>query len=221
MALTNRHWVALMVLSCLAVAVALLPPQPPEHLYATRATSRQPWVDRAENDLRRAVDRLVQARRVDSLLTEADRQGALPGDPPLVLVDSRLPTTVDELARSVVRGFTTTMEEWSDEARIVVGVVLDSGGPVDGLPRYAYGSPQRYWRPTQTDGTTCVAIIPIDRYRMNVIQRGNISPRSLDWRTSGGLLGPCAFSASYGLPGMSIARWLALHQGYLAEGVYP
>jgi len=211
----DRHWLGMMVVGCLIVAAATLPPSagagPDSYGSPTRL-----W--RAQSRLQAAVESLLALRSADSLLAVAERSGATVGTVPTLLIDPELPPAVGSLAR---RNLALTERELggpAGDARTVVAVELDNGETLDGLPRGYYREERRYRRPSETNGATCLAAITIrGGWTRPQLDSGNVTPRTLGWDNSGGLLGQCAFYFAYGLPGPSIEQWIDLHDGYIAD----
>ncbi|HTS88123.1 MAG TPA: hypothetical protein VMG41_06485 [Gemmatimonadales bacterium] len=128
-----------------------------------------------------------------------------------VLVDA--PDSTALLARPIVQAAFDSA--WR---RLGLGVTKVSVGVIAVLrPERATGESEAGWLsatsylfPDSTDRATCLVLLPA--HAGAVLRNGN---RSSGWYASWLLerLGPCAFYARFGVPGLRIRRWLAGH-GY-------
>jgi len=188
------------VLVCAAVAVAYLPPRPPERisLRADRETARPMAVRHAH----RLDDAVVRARRTlevsrwrDALLAQMHTTG---GGGIFVTTDVSADTPPVD-ARAAVESVWKALPRHDPTVRVGVAVtwIPDTLRTLNMLYQWnAWFLP-----PEATDGRTCIVMVALATPMSPATWR-------LGYRNGARLLGPCAYYAAFGRPGSGLQQWL-------------
>lgn len=212
MAMKGRHWIAAAVLGCITAAAFLLPPEPWESRWRRGGSS----VDRAHARLMDAAGTLVHLRRVDSLLAVLGRRTPGEGSQRTsLLLDQRLPERVRDVIRQAIPEHIIGRRAGANGAQVGLAAVIDTGRFVRGV-EYSDPPNVQYLSPSETDGKTCLVIVAFGAWELRWARQGTVTPRELARRLRSPILGPCAYFASYGLPGADVARWLERHHYLIA-----
>ena len=212
-----RPWLIAAAAGCVAVALAYLPPRGAKSsgrsvigVQAPRATPARQRAQAVADEWRK-VDASLQLLTSRRRLQEPVRAAAARGSSLVVVAESGnvmlgAPPIADSAARLAWR------QLGLGETKISVALVLqwadwstsrDRPRPERGLAGYL--------APDSTNRTTCVAVVAAGPYWTRVLvgePRGRFAFADLV-RTLGAGLGPCAFYAAYGTPGVPVRRWLA------------
>ena len=186
MALTLRRWIAAAALTCAAVAVAYLPPDPSPALPV--------WAERAQR--RTALSGIEWAlRRASSLeafLNQRDRALSLLRRQPR----TARPTVLGGLSGSAASVTEAVAAIVPRDTSIAIAIAVAPNETMTRGGRRIYSNRIWYAFPNATDGRTCLVIVPR-------AFAGARSPSEI-YR----ILGPCAFYAAFGQPGQGIEAWL-------------
>ncbi len=204
MVLTPVRWLLLTLLSCAAIAAAYLPPA---DITESPRWSRYTWGDHHESPR----TRLAFAAERWAALSERE---ALPGSPvagdvPVLISRGGLRPEVGAAVDSLIRNIWRRAPRADSTIRLRV-VAAAYGEQID---LWTAALVPEVLLPDQTDGRTCLVILP------GIYQRGTQSESSQGWwrrnlrREVGGAVAPCVLRAVLGPPGPEIARWLAA-RGY-------
>jgi hypothetical protein len=194
------RWAVIAALTCLAIAVAYLPPQPGRGAYArpeneAGAEARLNIVNRAYEHTQR---RLIDVRFRDSLSASLRRAGSQMADIDVVIRG--------ELPEASRREFRVAVERvWqrvqaAPGARLVVLLDLPS-------TRERWHQPW-YVLPSAIDGRTCAASFMLD-WNVSWLRNPAAAERGTNlqrWLIEP--LGPCLFYGAFGQPGPRIEAWL-------------
>ena len=194
MEMTTRRWIAIVGLSCAALAALRLPPH--------RESRGAQWIVQKERNA------ILKGRSLHSRLTDLgeasiviERRDMLVAaaranpdrDGPITIATAKL-TASERLA--INQATAAQAAAIGERARtLVVGVVSDSAEAVPS--NLNYDTDRQFLLPAATDGETCVTILRMGRAR-----------RDLKGSTRDGIFGPCAFYAVFGAPGPAVAAWL-------------
>ncbi len=196
MAFGVRRWL-IAALGCSAlVSVAFLPPggERTEWWWFYRQTH----YERLTDMLRVYRSRLQQLELRDSLLASALEYEGVGG--PSILVQDGLPRTLADTLRALAEKPFGAVREGTDEYRTIVSI---SAHDVYLMSGPASMSHLNFYLPVATDGETCLAAIALQRrYEADWHRRVNDAAENF------ALLGPCAYYAAFGRPGVHIEDWL-------------
>lgn len=200
MALSARHLAWATLLTCLAIAVARLPP-PPDPVETRFAPPREPAPSRRRVLMLRAeIDRArrqldvagPRGRRLNALIA-----AARPGRPPTLITEVPLNPSMRGLVEQRLGVLWRRLGTPSADVGVVV-VISNFGRVVQVLP-------------SATGGTACVVELPLGwRVRWLRLSPDDVPSRAADiddWL--GGAIGPCGFYGTFGRPGPHIEQWLS------------
>ncbi len=200
-----NRWLAVGLVACLAILVALWPtPQSrrtrPEPQRASLALSR------AQNELDDALDvlRLLEVR--DSLLL---RWGTTSPDSLVIGFDPGILEKDREFLRGMIEPRWEQIRPHRSDVRVAIAVLIDTARTYAGRPR----TPAGYFNashllPEVTDGVTCVTIVDLGLGLGAFPAERTTVPRWAAQWTAERALGPCGFYAAFGIPGRRVREWL-------------
>jgi hypothetical protein len=191
-----RRWLIAALAGCGLVAVAFLPPE---------AAEVPPWaytVESGEEHLRghlRALQsRLRRLELRDSLLASVSDPIAETESGALLVFQDGLPQSVVDTVHALADRQPNSLGVRASSHRVVVAVTARDVPRPYGLDRLTY------FLPDATDGRTCLAVFDLARGGQG------LRVESLVYETRRTLfLGPCAYYAAFGRPGVHVEEWLA------------
>lgn len=193
MEMTNRRWIAIVVLACTVMAALELPPDGSirRHFVQKRPTGSAAVARTMHQQLVNLSEVTELLSRRDTLLRLAAADSVSSG--PVLIERTTLRPHERERLTKAVADQATAIGPGAD--RVIVGVVMDSASEVP--KRANYRTERQVVLPRAADGRHCVTIVRLGRGR-----------RDLDSAVIKGVFGPCAFHAAFGEPGAAVAEWL-------------
>jgi hypothetical protein len=195
-----RNWLAVLVLGVATIAVAYLPPSPPEpsRFYSndwwSRPTPEGRRAKRLGDEYQAIIERLRITGVKDSLLRLLNRRPSVADTAVVLLAPASLSPRLKASAEGVRRAATPKVAMRSPGIRAAVALPLDVAAGM-----FA----PRVFTPSATDGRTCLSVVPVGDWSLS---RGQVFPQG--WLRAADALGPCAFYLAFGHPGPRIERWM-------------
>lgn len=185
------RWLAATLLGSAAIAVAYLPPQPQEYTGVSALYSdpipEQRLVDRVNTARESATLRLRRAEGLEKLKQRIRQTRTSRGGTAQVLFTRPAEATTHRRIRAVFDSVVSDLGPRSPEVRLVFVVDTAGGAVLRWLPPAA--------------GNVCGVIAPGDQ----LVFRSTFEPPRETFRR---WLAPCAYYASFGLPGREVQAWL-------------
>ncbi len=200
-----RIWIGVVVLGCVTVAVAYLPPRAMltvedstypvafvNHSSATRALRSAEWyLGRLE---------LFEELASTHVANQVDRDTVY-----TLRVDPTLPQRVEDVSRTLLNAMAARVTMGANPVLVVIRVDTTS---------HWWSSPLEYALP-ENGGDPCLAIVELNSAAVQRINRGRIAVDGVQPGPVPALLGPCAYYAVFGDPGPHVSNWLE-RTGYSA-----
>ncbi|MFI5232461.1 MAG: hypothetical protein ACHQSE_08105 [Gemmatimonadales bacterium] len=218
MAMTLKRWIGACVLGCLALAVALLPPQAADdtfYRWTPRWSGREQGLNvRVEGRYEHAHLLWVAYRHAhDAGIAQhefASKPGTTAGDVS-VWFDADVPEATRREVGEALNANESERGSWRGKGRVGVLVFTDTATSIDGvhLP-WGYNRglivSTKVLPPTPATGDRCVTVIRVGHVALHTA--GAIPPDRA-------LLDGCAFYDAFGQPGPHIAAWMdSTHAGF-------
>ena len=208
MVLTPSRWFPMLLLACAVVAVTYLPPRDiaessrwsPYAWAAIRATPR--------TRLALAAERWAALSEQQALVRARPTS-----DVPELIVRSGLRPEVSQAVDTILRTIWSRVPRADTTIRLRVVASAHPSTYTGTLDLWAAAEAPEVLLPEQTDGHTCLVIIP------GVLQQGDQDGFPHGWwrdtlrRQIGWAVSPCVLRAVLGAPGAEVARWMAA-RGY-------
>ncbi len=207
MALTFKRWFAIAIVACAVITLAAR-----SRTASARRVDAVSWFTVANQprlsssrtffELERAIMRARVLQRRDSILPLLRGTSAAPE----LRIGADIPAPLRaQLERAVARQWALTVGSPPGDVRVAILAVLDTAPLPYGIGRggvYARIARHFIMLPSSTDQRTCLVVVrfislattrEMNEWRKNTFKR---------------ILGPCAFYAAFGKPGVAIETWL-------------
>lgn len=209
MALTFWKWSAATAATCGLTWFWLLHDHKPEETVKPFVTATSGGGAASSPAVSGEMNRTTERLRLLQLRDSIVRISPNPAEQFAVRID---PAYGPALSRAIE---TKLRERWSRTERgakmpVVIAAVVDSATTVSGFPRRKPGGlllPITTFLPSAATGSRCVSIVRIP-VAVNERTPKFIATNVISSETIDGLLGPCAFYATFGAPGAKVEAWL-------------
>ena len=211
MALTLTRWIGAVAVICTLMTAASLASDPatPRVPIASADTRR---LDDLQRRVREGTRRWEALARRDSVIARLPEPNGVGATTPLIVIDPLLPAEHRSTIERAVQRQWTSLRIDSARVPLAVAVVVDTTTSIDG-PRGRYGQIAYDYMPPPRGGTErnqrCVVIATVQS--RNIVRPGSLrafNEAIATPRSASALLGPCAFFARFGKPGLGIDQWL-------------
>ncbi|HEY3221963.1 MAG TPA: hypothetical protein VGJ80_14630 [Gemmatimonadales bacterium] len=224
-----RPWIIVAGASCLALALAYVPPRgakssgrPPIFFQTPRGTPARQHAQALAEEWR-GVERSLQLLNARHQLHDMVRAASSRGNSLIVVGDTGgLMSAAPQIADSAAHVAWRQLGLGETKIGVVLVIRWASLTPPRDRPPLEEGI-AGYLPPDSTDRTTCLAVVTAGRYwtrdlLSNTRGRRLFAPFVQSLKA---VLGPCAFYAAFGTPGAPVRSWLAARRWELASTLDP